>query len=327
MGWKRILLLTGIVLILGACNAKPVEEEIVEIKEEFIEIENPEKMFESEIIFKDTSNLQAIEKLMMYYDVPITGKDLKSIEKTNWNEKDSTLDGIQLTRTKGIPVLPLFTTYDVLEEAVLKGKPVYSEFTLIGDNLWKVIFYGYSEDQFAYLDFETGEKKSVDRKRLETVPSFKAIIPYEKEELPVAELEKSWYYFELAAIDAYDKDDGEQLLKYLTLIENEKVEEHIWRYRFLSMYYYTFHDFQPEIVDPILESDPNYRRNPGVMEITIRMADYHNDDDLLKSYLSTLQVLPFYRPETLEFIIRKGTEFGYTELVAEAEEMLKSRVK
>ncbi len=46
MRWKWLLLIAGLLLIVNACNPKPEEDVVVEVEEEFIEIENPGKMFE-----------------------------------------------------------------------------------------------------------------------------------------------------------------------------------------------------------------------------------------------------------------------------------------
>ena len=120
---------------------------------------------------------------------------------------------------------------------------------------------------------------------------------------------------------------GNQILNALTAIENENLTEEIFFYNYLFMYYYTFYDFQPEIVEPILEKELASMKNPANMEISIAMANYNEDEDKLKSELANLQLLASHRTETLELIVEKGTEFGYTDLVAKAEEMLKSREK
>ena len=237
--------------------------------------------------------------------------------------KESVLDVLNLVQDMGVPILPLYTDYDVIEEAVLKGKPVYAEFALISNNTWKVIFYGYTDDQFAYMDFETGEKKSVDRERLATVNNFTALIPYKDEKFATSDLEKSAYYLEIAASDAYYEDDGKQIMNVLTAIENENLTKEIFFYNYLFMYYYTFYDFQPEIVEPILEKELSSMKNPANMEISIAMASYNEDEGKLKSELANLQLLESHRTETLKLIVEKGTEFGYTELVAQAEKMLK----
>ena len=327
MRWKWLLLIAGLLLIVNACNPKPEEDVVVEVEEEFIEIENPGKMFEGENNFTDSPILEAVDKIMKYYDAPLTDDDLKKVRKTKMYGKESVLDVLNLVQDKGVPILPLYTDYDDIEEAVLKGKPVYAEFALISNNTWKVIFYGYSDEQFAYMDFETGEKKSVDRTRLATVDKFTTLIPYKGETLAASDLEQSAYYLEIVASDAYYEDDGEQILNALTAIENENLTEEIFFYNYLFMYYYTFYDFQPEIVEPILEKELASMKNPANMEISIALANYNEDEDKLKSELANLQLLASHRTETLELIVEKGTEFGYTDLVAEAEEMLKSRAK
>jgi hypothetical protein len=327
MRWKWLLLVAGLLLIVNACNPKPEEDVVVEVEEEFIEIENPGKMFEGESSFTDSPILEAVDKIMKYYDAPITDDDLKKVRKTKMYGKESILDVLSLVQDNGVPILPLYTDYNVIEEAVLKGKPVYAEFALISNNTWKVIFYGYSDEQFAYMDFETGEKKSVDRTRLATVDKFTALIPYKGKQFATSDLEQSAYYLEIVASDAYYEDDGEQILNALTAIENENLTEEIFFYHYLFMYYHTFYDFQPEIVEPILEKELAAMKNPVNMEISIAMANYNEDEDKMKSELANLQLLASHRTETLELIVEKGTEFGYTDLVAKAEEMLKNRAK
>jgi hypothetical protein len=327
MRWKWLLLVAGLLLIVNACNPKPEEDVVVEVEEEFIEIENPGKMFEGESSFTDSPILEAVDKIMKYYDAPITDDDLKKVRKTKMYGKESILDVLSLVQDNGVPILPLYTDYNVIEEAVLKGKPVYAEFALISNNTWKVIFYGYSDEQFAYMDFETGEKKSVDRTRLATVDKFTALIPYKGKQFATSDLEQSAYYLEVVASDAYYEDDGEQILNALTAIENENLTEEIFFYHYLFMYYHTFYDFQPEIVEPILEKELAAMKNPVNMEISIAMANYNEDEDKMKSELANLQLLASHRTETLELIVEKGTEFGYTDLVAKAEEMLKNRAK
>ncbi|WP_172369170.1 hypothetical protein [Sporosarcina jiandibaonis] len=327
MRWKWLLLVAGLLLIVNACNPKPEEDVVVEVEEEFIEIKNPGKMFEGENSFTDSPILEAVDKIMKYYDAPLTDDDFKKVRKTKMYGKESVLDVLNLVQNKGVPILPLYTDYNVIEEAVLKGKPVYAEFALISNNTWKVIFYGYSDEQFAYMDFETGEKKSVDRTRLATVDKFTALIPYKGEQFATSDLGQSAYYLEIVASDAYYEDDGDQILNALTAIENENLTEEIYFYNYLFMYYHTFYDFQPEIVEPILEKELASMKNPANMEISIALANYNEDEDKLKSELANLQLLPSHRTETLELIVEKGTEFGYTDLVAKAEEMLDSRTK
>ena len=327
MRWKWLLLIAGLLLIVNACNPKPEEDVVVEVEEEFIEIENPGKMFEGENKFTDSPILEAVDKIMKYYDAPLTDDDLQKVRKTKMYGKESVLDVLNLVQDKGVPILPLYADYDDIEEAVLKGKPVYAEFALISNNTWKVIFYGYSDEQFAYMDFETGEKKSVDRTRLATVDKFTALIPYKGEQFATSDLGQSAYYLEIVASDAYYEDNGEQILNALTAIENESLTEEIFFYNYLFMYYHTFYDFQPEIVEPILEKELASMKNPANMEISIALANYNEDEDKLKSELANLQLLASHRTETLELIVEKGTEFGYTDLVAKAEEMLKSRAK
>ena len=259
--------------------------------------------------------------------LPLTEDDLKKVRKQKYMARNRSLDVLNPVQDKGVPILPLYTDYDVIEEAVLKGKPVYAEFTLISNNPWKVIFYGYSDDQFAYMDFETGEKKSVNRTRLATVDKFTALIPYKGEQFATSDLEQSAYYLEIVASDAYYEDDGDQILDALTAIENENLTEKIFFYNYLYMYYYTFYDFQPEIVEPILEKELASMKNPANMEISIALANYNEDEDKLKSELANLQLLASHRTETLELIVKKGTEFGFTKVVTEAEEMLKSKTK
>lgn len=327
MRWKWMMLVAVLLLIVNACNPKPEEDVVVEVVEEFIEFENPGKMFEGENRFIDSPILGAVEKIMNYYDAPLTDDDLKKVRKTKMYGKESVLDVLNLVQDKGVPILPLYTDYDVIEEAVLKGKPVYAEFALISNNTWKVIFIGYSDGQFAYMDFETGEKKSVDRTRLATVDKFTALIPFKGEQFATSDLEQSAYYLEIVASDAYYEDDGDQILDALTAIENENLTEKIFFYNYLYMYYYTFYDFQPEIVEPILEKELASMKNPANMEISITLANYNEVEDKLKSELANLQLLASHRTETLELIVKKGTEFGFTKLVTEAEEMLKSKTK
>lgn len=325
---RGLLMMIGLSLVLASCNPKPMEEEkVVEPIEEFVEIENPEKMFTGDNLLKDTLLYEAIEKMMKYYETPITQADLKNIRKNKINKRHSYLDLLQLAQNKGFPMLPIYSDFDEIEEAVLEGKPVYAEFTLIGTNVWNVIFYGYSNEQFAYMDIETGEKKSVDRNRLATVDLYKALIPYKEGETTTTDLEKSAHFLDIAISDAFNDDNREQMLKYLNVIERENLQEDVYQYDYLKMYYYTFYDFQPELVESILNSDSQLAANPAIKEIAIKIAEYNNENDKLKSYLAQLQLLPFFRNETLETIIKKGTEFGYTEIVTEAEEMLNSRTE
>ena len=103
MRWKWLLLVAGLLLIVNACNPKPEEEAVVEVEEEFIEIENPEKMFEGENIFTDSSILEAVDKIMKYYDAPLTDDDLQKARKTKMYGKESILDVLSLVQDKGVP--------------------------------------------------------------------------------------------------------------------------------------------------------------------------------------------------------------------------------
>lgn len=326
MRWK-LWCFIGILFIVVGCNPKPTIDVVEEGKvEQFIEIENSDQMFEGEFVFADSILLESIEKILKYYGLPFQKTDLLQIRKSPLNNEYSITDVLQISQDKGVQFLPHVIDYNRLEQEIEDNKPIYAEFTFMGNLESHVIFIGYSEEQFAYMDFQTGEKRTIEKSRLATVDQFKVLTPLKDKVLTVAELESSPFYLVLAAGDAYLFDEKENLLKYLTLFNRVELEE--WRpglYDFLFMYYYTFLDFQPDLVQPILENDPQFSRNPAVMEITIKLADYNNEEDKLKSYFGQLQVLPTFQNETLEFIIQKGKYFGYEELVNEAEDMLNGR--
>ena len=61
-------------------------------------------MFEGENSFNDSPILEAIDKIMKYYDAPITEDDLKTVRKTKMYGKESVLRCPKsCSRIKGFP--------------------------------------------------------------------------------------------------------------------------------------------------------------------------------------------------------------------------------
>lgn len=319
------IIIISLFLCLSACNPKPKELVVVNKEQEFKYIENPEKLFEGKILFENQPILEASEKLLRYFDAEITDNELHQIDITPMYKQYSILDVLNLAEKKGITLLPINTVYTPIKRALEEGKPVYAEFSIIQNNEQMAIFYGYSETELAYMDLRTGEKKFVDKIRLEEMNNFTALIPYIKSEVKTEDLEKSPYYLEIAMSDGYFRDDKEQVKKYLTVTKDNGLESEIFHYDYLTIYYHTFYDLKPEMVRPILEKELQVIRDPARLEIALHIANIDKNEDYVKEIVREIQILPILRQETLEIIIEKSIELGLNEKVQAADKILEAK--
>ncbi|WHT47191.1 hypothetical protein QNH10_13185 [Sporosarcina thermotolerans] len=234
------VILSGL-LLLSACNPKPeVVEPNVEVEKTFTILDQPEKMFEFDNVFKSDLWISAVNQLARYYDVEVTQNELPEIGIRYLDGHYSVMDVFDIYRAKGLIVYPKYASYDDIETAVFAGKPVYAKFNLIGNNSFNVIFYGYSDDELMMMDLTTGKDRVLNRNRLSTVNVFDAFIPYNVGEVTEKELESSVRYLEMFSSDAYYGNDGERLRTYLNIIDEKQLESEVNAYNYTKCYYYTF---------------------------------------------------------------------------------------
>lgn len=324
---NKMVSLLGMIIMFSACNPKPeVAEVVYEEEKTYSMIDHPEKLSNFDNVFDGETLLGPLNRLAHYYDSEATIAELSEIGIRYLDGKYSVMDALEVYKEKGFIVYPTFTTYEEVERAVRKGKPVYATFTLMGSNSYSVIFTGYSDDELVMIDLSTGNDRAFSKKNLATVTKYDAFIPYKNGELADEELESSVRYLDMAISDSYFGNHGERMYTYIKLVEEKSLENEVNAFKYIKSYYYTFFDRKLEITEPLLKEDMETFMTAPHFELAFIIAHEHRDDEKMKSILSQWQILPFYQDETLKLIIEKGNELGFPEKSQKAQELLRQRL-
>lgn len=312
-------------LLLGGCNPKPQEEVEEVVEDDIVTIENAEKLTGAETFFETGDLLEGLERIYRYYGNDFPAEEQERIEVYEDFGRISYVDLMNLMVEKGIDTLPSNKNAEDIDRILKEGKPVYAEFKLINAEDWYVLFYGYSEEDFAYYNLKSGEKKTIGKKRIEAHGNFDTIIPYKVGELVEAEKENSLYVRQRLT-DAYWKDDPITMRRYLDIAEQNDWLDGL-NYGYYFIYHYLFHDPQPERAAKYVEAELKRWREPATLEAALKYYTLTNDELEIKRTIRDLQILQFHRRETLQFIIDNGANYGYPEKAAEAAEMLKKKTQ
>ena len=110
-------------LLLSACNPKPVKEEQEVVEENtFTILDRKEKMFEFDNVFKSDLWISAVNQLARYYDLEVTQNELPEIGIRYLDGHYSVMDVFDIYQAKGLIVYPKYASYDDIETAVFCGK-------------------------------------------------------------------------------------------------------------------------------------------------------------------------------------------------------------
>ncbi|WP_432359402.1 hypothetical protein [Sporosarcina sp. UB5] len=320
-----VLFILFLFLFLFGCNPKPQEEVEEVVEDDIVTIENAEKLADVETFFQTRDFLlEGLERMYRYYGNDFPAEEQERIAVYEDFERISYVDFMDLMAEHGIDTLPSYKKAEDIDRILKEGKPVYANFTLINAERWNVLFYGYSEEDFAYYNLKSGEKKTIGKKRIEALGEFDTIIPYRVGELTEAEKEKSYLYVRQRLADAYWKDDSITMRKYLDIAEINDWLDGL-NYGYFFIYHYLFHDPQPERAAKYVEAELKRWRDPTTLEAALKYYILTNDELEIKRTIRDIQLLPLHRRETLQFIIDNGADYGYPEKAAEAAEILKKK--
>ena len=312
------------ILLLGGCNPKPQQEEEKVLEDVIITIENAEKLTDTDTVYKTADLLEGLERIYRYYGNEFPAEEQAKIDVYEDFGRISYVDFMGLMAERGIDTLPSYKSARDIELALKEGKPVYAEFMLISGEEWRVLFYGYSDDDFAYYNLKSGALKTIDKKRIEALGEFETIIPYEIGELTEAEKEKSLVYVRQKITDAYWKDDSTGFKKYLPIAEQNDWLDNV-NVGYYYSYHYLFHDPQPERVAKIVDAELKRWREPYTLEVALKYFSLTNDEVEIERTIRDIQIMQGHRRETLQYIIDNGAKYGNPEKAAEAAEMLKKK--
>lgn len=322
---KRLTACILFLLLLSGCNPKPQEEVEEVLEDDIVTIKNMEKLVEVETFFKTRDfQLEGLERMYRYYGNDFPAEEQERIAIYEDFERISYVDFMDLMAEHGIDTLPSYKKAEDIDRILKEGKPVYANFSLINGERWDVLFYGYSEEDFAYYNLVSGVKKTIEKKRIEALGEFDTVIPYKVGELTAAEKEKSYLYVRQRLTDAYWKDDPIKMRKYLDIAEQNKWLDGL-NYGYYFIYHYLFHDPQPERAAKYVEAELNRWREPATLEAALKYYILTNDELEIKRMIRDIQIMPWHRRETLQFIIDNGADYGYPEKATEATEILKKK--
>lgn len=319
---RKWLLVIVLFFLVGGCNPKPQLEEDEVLVSDIINIEDAEKLTDTETVYQSANLLEGLERIYRYYGNEFPEEEQKKIKVYEDFEKVSYVDFMNLMAGQGIDTLLSFRDAENIELALKEDKPVYAKFTLINAEEWNVLFYGYSDEDFAYFNMESGEKKTIGKKRIEALGEFETIIPYEIGKLTESEKERSVLYVQQRMTDAYWADDPTALKKWLAIAEKNSWLDNVG---YIYAYYYLFHDPQPERIAKNVEAELKKYREPYTLEIALKYYTLINDEEEVKRTIRDIQIMQGHRKETLQFIIDNGAAYGYLDKAAESAEMLKKK--
>lgn len=321
---KRLTACLLVIVFLGGCNPKPQEEVEEIVEDNIVTIENAEQLTEADTFFKTGDLLEGLERIYRYYGNDFPVEEQEKVEVYEDFGRISYVDFMNIMVEKGIDTLPSYKKVEDIDRILKEGKPVYANFMLINAENWHVLFYGYSEEDFAYYNLKTGETKTIGKKRIEALGEIDTIIPYKVGELADDEKEQSYLYVRQRLADARWKDDPTEMRKYLDIAEqNNWLDGSDIGYYF--SYHYLFHDPQPERAAKYVEAELKRWRELNTLEVALKYYILTNDELEIKRTIRDIQLLPLLHRETLQFIIDHGAEYGYPEKAVEATEVMKKK--
>jgi hypothetical protein len=231
---RKVSMSLLLLLLLGACNPKPVIEEEIQEAGTRVEVEGHERVADlvlsipEEMPYPQYGSVLGTALLAAFEGREPDADTVEGLFKNEQPAYLSLIDWLERMDQQHFYIVPVIGDVELIQLELDQGRPVFGKYHLTGSIEHASVFYSYTDDRLFAYDLLTREKREISTDR------FRQAVEQQQPELFLyrfsadqvdQEREASRLYFRHAAADVFYKRELDAYAAYIERMETEDLIE------------------------------------------------------------------------------------------------------